>query len=115
LRDQPSLAAPNARRVIAGRLNRMKRGRLTPEGRQRLREAALRNRPWDYATGPRTPAGKAQAAINGKNRQVGTRSVREIRAELATLKDLVGQMGRNRQRVAEALGASRKRGRRADC
>jgi hypothetical protein len=89
--------------ITAGRLNRMKRGCLTPEGRQRLREAALRNRPWDHATGPRTPAGKAQAAKNGKKRQVGPRSIREIRAELTGEADLIRQMHQGRGRVEQAL------------
>jgi hypothetical protein len=56
---------------------------LTPEGRQRLREAALRNKPWQYSTGPRTPEGKARVAQNGRWRQRGKKSKREIRAELA--------------------------------
>jgi hypothetical protein len=38
---------------------------LTPEGRHRLREAALANRPWEHATGPRTAEGKARSAANG--------------------------------------------------
>ncbi|TWT40943.1 hypothetical protein RAS1_36310 [Phycisphaerae bacterium RAS1] len=41
----------------------MRRG-LTKDGRRRLREAALRNRPWTYATGPRTAAGKARSSGN---------------------------------------------------
>jgi hypothetical protein len=94
---------PNPKRVAAGRLNRMKRGPVTPEGRQRLREAALRNRPWDHATGPRTPAGKAQAAKNGKRRQTGQRSVREIRADVADVAAIIRQMRQGRALIERAL------------
>jgi hypothetical protein len=31
--------------------------------------AALRNRPWEHSTGPRTPEGKAKAAANGRARK----------------------------------------------
>ena len=58
----------NPRRVAAGRANRQKRGPLTEEGRARLSEAARRHRPWEHATGPRTAAGRAQAARNGRCR-----------------------------------------------
>ena len=83
---------PNPKRVAAGKRNHAKRKGLTPEGRQRLREAAFRNRPWQHSTGPRTPEGKAQAAKNGKVRQLGPRSVREIRADLADLRGLIQAM-----------------------
>ena len=58
-------AGPNPRRVAAGRLNRAKCQGLTEAGRQRLREAALANRPWQFSTGPRTAAGKA---LRGRDR-----------------------------------------------
>jgi hypothetical protein len=75
--------------VAAGRANRRRRGPLTEAGRERLRAAALRDRPWAKATGPRTAAGKAQAARNGKRRQVGPRSVREVRADMREVRVLV--------------------------
>jgi hypothetical protein len=96
---------PNPRRARAGRRNRQKRGPLTSEGKQRLREAALRHRPWEHATGPRTPAGKAQAARNGKLRQRGSRSVREIRADLADVAQWIGMLRQSRDRMAQALAA----------
>lgn len=37
---------------------------LTEAGRQRLREAARRNKPWLKSTGPRTPGGKAISSQN---------------------------------------------------
>src|SRR5262249_34904384 len=92
--------SPNPRRVAAGKLNRQKRGPLTPEGRERLRQAALANRPWEHATGPRTPEGKARAAANGKARQKGERSVREVRALLGGLRALLAGMAAAR-RVAQ--------------
>ena len=96
--SEPSVV-PNPRRIAAGRLNRQKRKGLTPAGRERLRQAALRNRPWRFATGPRTPAGKARVALNGRIRQLGPRSVREIRRDLAGLRKLVSEMGAARATV----------------
>ena len=81
--------SPNPRRVAAGRANRLKRGPLTEAGRERLREVALCNKPWEHSTGPRTPEGKQQAVRNGKRRQLGPRSAREVRAELAAVRALI--------------------------
>jgi hypothetical protein len=81
-------------------LNHQKRKGLTPEGRERLRQAALANRPWQFSTGPRTPEGKARVARNGKRRQLGPLSVREIRADLAELRTLVAQMQQARATAA---------------
>ena len=87
-----SAPTANPRRRAAGKRNRAKRGPLTEEGRARLRAAALRAKPWRSATGPRTPAGKARAAANGKVRQRGPLSYREARAEIAKLRQLIGVM-----------------------
>jgi len=79
--ETPPAAAPatagmqNPRRVLAGRLNRRKRGEITPEGREKLRQTALRNKPWQFSTGPKTAEGKAIVARNGKARQKGPTSV----------------------------------------
>ena len=70
----------------------MKRPALSVEVRQRLREAAIRNRPWLKATGPKSDAGKAIVAMNGRKRQKGPRSVRQIRADLADVTELIGTM-----------------------
>src|SRR5262245_19860855 len=83
---------PNPRRVAAGRDNQLKRKGLTPEGRERLRRAALANKPWLLATGPTTPAGKAKVALNGKCRQIGPRSARETQAEMKAVRELLRQM-----------------------
>jgi hypothetical protein len=47
----------------------------------------------------RAGAGKAQAAINGKRRQRGPRSVRELRAELAGVRSLIRAMRETRQQI----------------
>ena len=95
--------SPSPRRVAAGKLNRQKRRGLTPEGRERLRQAARANRPWEHTTGPRTPEGKARAARNGKARQKGEQSVREVRRCLAEVVGLVYDMAAGRRLVAELL------------
>jgi len=89
-------AVPNPRRVAAGRANRAKRGPLTRGGKQRLRAAALQYRPWIHSTGPRTAEGKAQAVKNGKTRQLGPRSVREIRVDLAHIAHFINLMSQAR-------------------
>ncbi len=83
---------PNSRRVLAGRLNRRRRGPITPEGREKLRQSALRNKPWQFATGPQTAEGKAVVARNGKVRQKGPTSVREARAEARAVRGLIQAM-----------------------
>ena len=93
--------SPSPKRVAAGKRNRAKRGPLTDEGREALRQAALANRPWDSSTGPRTPEGKARAARNCKALQTGVWSVRELRAELAGVADLLEDM--RRCRIAAGL------------
>lgn len=90
----------NPKRVAAGRANRAKRGPLTPAGRERMRQAALANRPWVHSTGPKTEAGKRQAARNGKARQLGPESVREVRRELHDLRHLLGDWREERRAAA---------------
>jgi len=94
---QSSATVPNSKRVAAGRRNRQKWRGLSPEGRERLRQAALRHQPWRFATGPRTDEGKAQAARNGKVRQQGPRSIRQIQADLAGLNVLLGELRQTRK------------------
>jgi hypothetical protein len=99
-----SRPSPNPRRVAAGRLNRLKRRGLTPAGRERLRLLALAGRPWEQATGPRTPQGKARSALNGKARQQGGRSVREVRALFGGLGGLLHDLAAGRRLVQGLLG-----------
>ena len=51
-------------RQRAGRENQKKSKGLTEFGRQALREAAYRTRPWERSTGPRTVEGKARSSRN---------------------------------------------------
>ena len=79
----------NPKRVLAGRSNRMKRGPLSLETMHRMRDAINRKKPWQLSTGPRTPAGKAIVARNGKVRQMNPRSIREIRADICGIMCLI--------------------------
>ena len=79
----------NPKRVQAGRVNRMKRGPLPLESMHRMRDAINRKKPWQLSTGPRTPAGKAIVARNGKVRQMNSRSIREIRADICGIMCLI--------------------------
>lgn len=92
-------ARKNPKRAQAGSRNRALRGPLTDEGRQRLREAALQNRPWEHATGPRSVDGKKRSAANGKVRQVDAHSVREVRVQLAEVRQLINLMRDTRRSV----------------
>ena len=80
VRRPPPVAKPkNPRRQAAGKRNQTLRRGLSEAGRDRLREAARSHRPWELSTGPRSVAGKAIAAANGKRRQIGRYSARELR------------------------------------
>jgi hypothetical protein len=87
-------------RQIAGRANRLKRKKLPASTRERLRAAALRHRPWQYSTGPRTVAGKAISAANGRRRQTGPLSVRQRRALTADHAKFANVMAELRRTVA---------------
>lgn len=88
---------PNPKRVAAGRRNRKLRGPLTAEGREKLREAAVRNRPWERSTGPKTPEGKARSAANGRKRRGGKASGQRVRAKLADADALMKHMAKLRE------------------
>jgi hypothetical protein len=78
-------------------------GCLTAAGRERLRQAILERRPWQWATGPKTSAGKAKSALNGKARQKGEKSAQEKRTEFAVIHRLMKSMGDLRTRVFASL------------
>lgn len=80
---------------------------MNPRGREKLRQAILARQPWRASTGPRTAAGKAQAARNGKRLQQSERSIREIRASLADLTGMMSDMAAGRRLVAELLVGQR--------
>lgn len=82
---------PDPRRSEINRRNRQKWRGMTPEGKDRVRAAILLRRPWEHSTGPRTAEGKARSSRNGSLGRAGP-SVRELRAELAGIFDLIRQM-----------------------
>jgi len=92
--------APNPRRVAAGKLNRAKRGGLTAAGAERLRRAALAQRPWEHATGPRSPEGKARSAANGLRRSTSGQSVRAALREVAVINSTVSALAAARAALA---------------
>jgi hypothetical protein len=94
---------PNPKRVAAGKRNYALRKGLTEAGRQKMRESALRNRPWEHSTGPRTPEGKLRAAQGAKKRQKGPHSVREVRADVAEIRALVQQLKQSRNAVQDMM------------
>ena len=72
---------------------------MTEAGRQKLREAAFRNKPWRYSTGPRTAEGKAKSALNAKKRQTEEISVRERKRAVRDAASLLERMAMLRQQV----------------
>jgi hypothetical protein len=68
-------------KIAANRRNRAKRGTITAAGRARLREAALRNRPWERATGPTSDAGKARSSLNALRHGRETAVIRQWRRD----------------------------------
>lgn len=90
--QSPQPTVPNPRRIEAGRRNRTLRRGLTETGRQRLRKSTSKFQPWRFAKGPISASGKQQAVRNGKVRQVGAMSVREIRLVAAELRTGINQL-----------------------
>ena len=76
----------------AGGLHQLKPTLFSPEDRQRRREVALKYRPWQYATGPRTPEGKARVAENGRYAQKDVVSRRQREKAVADAHTLLAQM-----------------------
>ena len=72
-----------------------------------LREAALMNKPWELSTGPRTAAGKAVVAENGRKHRKGEISVRERRAAVADVSHLFAEMAALRRAAMVAMTESR--------
>jgi hypothetical protein len=75
---------------------------LSPDSRERLRRAAVANRPWLHSTGPKTAAGKARVAENGKRRLGGAPSARELRRQVAALGNLAADMAALRRLAQRA-------------
>ncbi len=87
-------------RQRAGRLNQLKWQGFTAAGLERLRQAALRNRPSQFSTGPKTAAGKARAAANGKKKQVQALSSRQVKAELSGANALIRSLSALRREIS---------------
>lgn len=92
----PSSDIPSEWSLEINRPRPRKSRKITPEGRKRLRAAAMATRPWEKSTGPRTPEGKAKAARNSRGNREG-KSARELRAELAGVFSLINQMAATRR------------------
>jgi hypothetical protein len=76
-------------RVAAGRINGSGRRPWTAEDRERLRKQCLERTPWLRSTGPRTEAGKRQAALNGRCHVSDPHSRRSARAAVDDVRQLV--------------------------
>jgi hypothetical protein len=59
----------------------------------------LRNKPWLYAHGPTSEQGKRQAVRNAKRCQKADRSVREVKADLAAVRQLIRSMRQVREEL----------------
>ncbi len=97
--QRPDEQRKNPKRVEAGRRNHAKRNGLTEAGRRRLREAAYRNKPWRFSTGPRSSEGKAKVAMNGKKHQTDDLSVRQLRSKLSDVRGEVAKLAALRRRI----------------
>lgn len=88
------------RKIEANRANLLKSKGLTPEGRERLRQAARRNRPWEHSTGPRTPEGKARCSLNAMLGGCETADQRGFRLEAVRLLRAIA----DRRKAGSCLG-----------
>ena len=95
---------PNPRRQAAGRRNRLLRCSLTPEGRERLRQTALKNRPWKLSTGPRTEEGKKRSAANGRWRQKVSNRCGRSGPAWRTFWAMIAEMDTSRRMVESVQG-----------
>lgn len=86
----------------------MSKRKVTPEAIAKWRAAALKNQPWKHSTGPKTAEGKAQAARNGKTRQLGNYSYRELFAIAKALRQEVRAAAACRKDAAKSLAAERR-------
>ena len=75
----------NPKRVAAGKLNRTKRNQLSEAALNRLRDAALRHRPWERSTGPRSANGKSKVGQNARKRKTAVQPSAELQVQQAAL------------------------------
>ncbi|MGD0897460.1 MAG: hypothetical protein ABR915_06455, partial [Thermoguttaceae bacterium] len=90
----------------AGRRNRLKWKGLTDARRERLRQAALRIKPWTRSTGPKTPEGKRRVALNGAKRQRGDVFIRALQRELEAIQQVIAAVTACRNAVLRSTGPS---------
>ena len=83
------------RQVRANRANRKRWTGHTAQGKARLRAAAMKNKPWLSATGPRTKTGKNRTKMNALkhgDRSAEAVAARRILAELLRkVRDVMGR------------------------
>src|SRR5436190_997516 len=92
------------RRSRIARENRAKWRGHSAAGLERLREAALWNKPWRFSTGPRTVLGKKICANNGRRLKRAVLSFPEIRVEIARASALIGELAELRERAMAGRG-----------
>jgi hypothetical protein len=86
MKSHPSSASREPRR------GKRRHPKFSAEGLERLRAAALANRPWEKTRGPISPEGKARASRNGRFNQKGEKSQRQLHVELAGVFNLINRM-----------------------
>ena len=59
----------------------------------------MKHRPWERSTGPRTPEGKARSSQNGRYRQTGEMSQRQVQRELGDIGQLLAGLAESRRLV----------------
>ena len=101
----PTPPIKNPKRVVAGRINGYKRRPWTEAERQRLRDQCAIRKPWQCATGPRTPTGKALASANGFKRLSYVASARSAEERVRMmLADVPGIMANLEQLRSTLMG-----------
>lgn len=80
------------RQIDANRANRKRWPGHTPDGIERLREAAKRNKPWSKATGPRTKQGKNRSKMNALKHGGYSAPVKAARKRMAEQMKLIRQI-----------------------
>jgi hypothetical protein len=102
MRRSAGVVDPQRSRIA--RENRAKWPGHTDAGLQRLREAALRYKPWLYSTGPRTELGKQICANNGRRSKRDIYSFPEVRAAIRAANFQIRELVKLRERVMSRGG-----------
>lgn len=91
----------NTSPTAAGKQGQARRGPWTVEQRERVRQAAFRNKPWLKSTGPRTVAGKKKAAANGPNHRKKRKRSPQAQAAVADARGLISMLADLRKQLAD--------------